>query len=228
MSARKISLIISHLSHYAPFIHRGCLHLWFLQFWLSSQWKQASQSWDFNLDLDQEFPLCLRWFTHPRVTQGVPLQNPEPDQYFFMDASLSSWRASWKNLHISGSWDTELQHHHIHWLEMEAVRLAVLHWGLQWQGQTLCLYTDTSTTAPQSHSDRMENATGYLKQSILCLRDPLVDMFATAYNKVASIFVSPSPDETAWVVEAFSISWDNLGFPPAPIVAKTRSKYGYP
>ena len=29
---------------------------------------------------------------------------------------------------------------------MEAVRPAVLHWGCQWQGQTLCLYSDNSTT----------------------------------------------------------------------------------
>ena len=35
---------------------------------------------------------------------------------------------------------------HINWLEMEAVRLAVLHWCSQWQGQTLRLYSDNSTT----------------------------------------------------------------------------------
>ena len=53
-------------------------------------------------------------------------------------------------------------------------------------------------------------------------------MFATANNKVAPIFVSPYPDETAWAVDALSISWDDLGlvyaFPPAPIVAKTLDK----
>ena len=71
----------------------------------------------------------------------------------------------------------------------------------------------------QSQSDSMENTTRDLKQSILCLRDPQVDMFATASNKVAPIFVSPFPGEAAWAVDALSISSDNLGlvymFPPA-------------
>ena len=57
---------------------------------------------------------------------------------------------------------------------------------------------------------------------------PLVDMFATAQNKVVPIFVSPFPDETALETDALSMSWDDLGlvyaFPPAPIVAQTLRK----
>ena len=60
------------------------------------------------------------------------------------------------------------------------------------------------------------------------LENPLVDMFATAANKVVPIFVSHFPDETAWVVDALSISWDNLGlvymFSPALMVAKALDK----
>ena len=45
---------------------------------------------------------------------------------------------------------------------------------------------------------------------------------------MSHIFVSPFRDETAWAVNALSISWDNLGlvyvFPPATIVAKTMDK----
>ena len=43
------------------------------------------------------------------------------------------------------------------------------------------------------------------------LENPQVDMFATAANKVVPIFVSHFPDGTVWVVDALSISWDNLG-----------------
>ena len=54
---------------------------------------------------------------------------------------------------------------------------------------------------------------------------PLIDMFATAENKVTPIFVSPYPDDRAWAVDALSLSWGDLGlvyaFPPAPIVPKT-------
>ena len=60
------------------------------------------------------------------------------------------------------------------------------------------------------------------------LENPLVDMFATAANKVVPIFVSHFPHETVWVVDALSISWDNLGlvymFSPALIVAKALDK----
>ena len=50
---------------------------------------QVNQTWEFSLKPDQDFPSHLKWFTYSRITQGVPLQNPEPDQFFFMDASLT-------------------------------------------------------------------------------------------------------------------------------------------
>ena len=53
-------------------------------------------------------------------------------------------------------------------------------------------------------------------------------MFATAENKVTPVYVSPYPDDRAWVVDILSVSWDGLGlvyaFPPAPIVPKTLKK----
>ena len=118
----------------------------FCNFWLSFHRKQVNQTYELPLELDQEFLSRLQWFTYSRITERVPLQNPEPDQFFFTDASLTGWGASWKDFHISGSFTTERQGFHINWLEMEAVRLAVLHWGSQWQGQTLRLYSDNSTT----------------------------------------------------------------------------------
>ena len=51
---------------------------------------------------------------------------------------------------------------------------------------------------------------------------PLIDLFATATNKQAVIFVSPYPDPQAWKVDGLSFPWDNLGLayavPPAPIL----------
>ena len=40
---------------------------------------------------------------------------------------------------------------------------------------------------------------------------PLIDMYATAENKVTPVFVSPYPDDRAWAVDALSLSWDDLG-----------------
>ena len=57
---------------------------------------------------------------------------------------------------------------------------------------------------------------------------PLIDMFATAENRVTPVYVSPYQDDRAWAVDTLSLSWDDLGlvyeFPPAPIVPKTLQK----
>ena len=37
--------------------------------------------------------------------------------------------------------------HHIHWLEPEAIRLALLHWWLQWLSQSVRVYCENSTAA---------------------------------------------------------------------------------
>ena len=51
---------------------------------------------------------------------------------------------------------------------------------------------------------------------------PLVDLFATAENKQALVFVAPYPDQGAWRVDALSFPWENLGlvyaYPPPPIL----------
>ena len=111
--------------------------------------KQVNQTWEFPLKLDQDFLSHLQWFTYSRITQGVPLQNTEPDQFFYMDASLTGWGTSWKDSHISGSWTSEHQGFHINWLEMEAVRLAVLHWGSQTPSGKVRRSACTPTTAWQ-------------------------------------------------------------------------------
>ena len=46
MPARKISSIISRMSHFAPFIYSDRLHLRFLQFWFKAWCSQHQQSWD--------------------------------------------------------------------------------------------------------------------------------------------------------------------------------------
>ena len=52
---------------------------------------------------------------------------------------------------------------------------------------------------------------------------PQVDLFATRFNNKLPQFVSPVPDPQAWVVDALSLSWEDLdpyAFPPAPSWAK--------
>ena len=145
MPARKISSIISRMSHFAPFIYNGRLHVRFLQFWFKTQWSQHQQSWDTPIQLDTDFLTYLRWFKRQNVMTGVPLHLPEPSLFFFTDASLKGWGASWKDLQISGLWSDPESPCHINWLELEAIRLALLHWGPQWRSQSVGVYWDNST-----------------------------------------------------------------------------------
>ena len=146
MTARKVSSIISRMSHFAPFISSGRLHLPFLQFWFKAQWSQHQQSWDTPIQLDTDFLTYLRWFQRPTVMTDVPLHLPEPSLFFFTDASLKGWGASWKDNQISGLWSAPESLRHINWLELEAIRLALLQWGHQWRHQFVRVYCDNSTT----------------------------------------------------------------------------------
>ena len=65
MSARKVSSIISRMSHFAPFITNGRHHLRFPQLWFKEQWTQHRQSWDTPIHLDSNFLSYLCWFLHP-------------------------------------------------------------------------------------------------------------------------------------------------------------------
>ena len=64
--------------------------------------KQVNQTWEFPLKLDQDFLSHIQWFTYSRITNRVPLQNTEPDQFFFMDA--------WKDGEPAGKTHTSRDH----------------------------------------------------------------------------------------------------------------------
>ena len=145
MPAHKISSITSRIWHFAPFIHHERLHLRYLQFWIKRHWSQHKQSWDTQIQLDVGFLTQLCWFNRREALQGVPLHLLEPNLFFFTDASLTGWGASWQNRHLSGQWSHPESSEHINWLELEAIRLAVLQWGPLWRNQTVRVYCDNST-----------------------------------------------------------------------------------
>ena len=65
--------------------------------------------------------------------------------------------------------------------------------------------------------------------NLLCSRwaQPQVDLFATWFNNKLPKFVSPVPNQTAWAVDAMSLSWENLdvyAFPPVALLNQVVSK----
>ena len=145
MSAHKITSINSRISHFAPFIHHGRLQLHFLQFWIKQPWSQHAQLWDSPIQLNQDYISRHHWFCNPEVLQGVPLHTPEPNLYFFTDVSLKGWGGSWQERQIMEQWSPLEQQQHINCLELEAVHLAICHWGPHWFQQTDRVYCDNST-----------------------------------------------------------------------------------
>ena len=262
MTARKVSSIIGRMSHFAPFISSGRLHLRFLQFWFKAQWSQHQQSWDTPIQLDTDFLTYLRWFQRPTVMTGVPLHLPEPSLFFFTDASLKGWGASWKDNQISRLWSAPESLRHINWLELEAIRLVLLQWGHQWRHQFVRVYCDNSTAAayirkqggtrsqslfhktlelfdlldqfvitlvpmlcPESVNPAPPNGclpTETLNNLFCAFGTPLIDMFATAENRVTPVYVSPYPDDRAWAVDALTLSWDDLGLVLGPTHQKLK------
>ena len=181
MSARKVSSIISRMSHFAPFITSGRLHLRFLQFWFKHQWTQHRQSWDTPIQLDSDFLFYLRWFLNPSVMTGVPLRLPDPSLFFFKDASLKGWGASWKDHQISGIWSHTDSQCHINWLELASISKdsgIIQSPGSVYDNS----HTHTpprsqerhrrcSVTSQSTQSNRMASSNRNLEQTVLCLRN---------------------------------------------------------
>ena len=80
-----------------------------------------------------------------RSTSGSPTASPGTHPvltlFFFTDASLTGWGASWQTRHLSGQWSPQEYSQHINWLELEAIRLAIF----QWCNQIVRVYCDNST-----------------------------------------------------------------------------------
>ena len=205
MSARKITSINSRISHFAPFIHHGRLQLCFLPLWIKQHWSQHAQPWDSQIQLNQEYISHLHWFCRPEVLQGLPLHTPEPNLFFFTDASLTGWGSIWQDQQIMWQWSLLEQIRHIKWLELEAVCLAICHWGPHWFKQTVRVNCDNSTAVAYICKQRRTHSLSLFHKTLELFQ--LLDKFAiilvpthlpVACNitvDVLSRLNSPSPTE---------------------------------
>ena len=225
MPVRKISSITSRISHFTPFIYHGRLQLRFLQFWIKGHWAQHRQSWDTPIQLNAEFLSYLRWFNRQDVLKGVPLHLPEPKLFFFTDASLTGWGASWQDRHLSGQWSPQDSNQRINWLELEAIRLSVLQWEPLWINQTARIYFDNSTAVAHIRKQEGTHSISLFNKTLELIH--LLDQFGIlpipthlpgARNVTADALSRlNSPSLTEWwlpqetLLELFSV----LGTPPS-------------
>ena len=234
MPACKISSIISRISHVAPFIHHGRLHLRFLQFWIKRQWSQHQQSWDTQIQLDAEFLAHLSWYNRRDVFLGVPLHLPEPSLFFFTDVFLTGWGASWQHLQLTGQWSNQESSQHINWLELEAIRLTLLQWGTQWRNQTVRVYCDNSMAVAYihkqggTHSISLFNKTlelfHLLDQYVILLIPTHLPGARNVTADALSGINSPSPTEWRIPQETLSNLFSVLGTPLVHMFAMAENK----
>ena len=71
---------------------------------------------------------------------------------------------------------------HIHWLELEAIRLALLHWGLQWRSQSVRVYCENSTAVAYIRTQRGTHSQSLFYKTLELF--DLLDQFVITLQKI--------------------------------------------
>ena len=165
---------------------------------------------------------------------GVPLHRLDPSLFFFTDTSLKGWGASWKDHQISGLWSTPDSQRHINWLELEAVRLALLRWSPQWRHQTVRVYCDNSTAVAYIRKQGGTHSQSLFKKTLDLFE--LLDQFVLtpipthlpgARNVTADVLSrlsQPSPTEWRLKTETLNKLFCAFGTPLIHMFATAENK----
>lgn len=137
---RKIQQFLGRTNFAAFAVPRARLNSRSLQECLSRNYKAPSHLFR-PCPLSKEARRELHWWVDlSEVTKH--LHPPLPSVFITTDASKRGW--AWDHRAISGKWDPSLLHH-INWLELRAVFLAVKHWVTQLRGRTVAIQSDNRT-----------------------------------------------------------------------------------
>ena len=79
-----------------------------------------------------------------RPNKGIPFQVAPPQEIVFTDASSKEWGVTFKGTMWSGTW--QRTSHHINWLELRAVLVAIQHLQFRLKGKTTIFMIDNATT----------------------------------------------------------------------------------
>jgi hypothetical protein len=146
LPARMWQRLLGLLAATERLVPQGLLHMRPLQLSLRGLWNQFRQSQQVLVPIHPDMIPCLRWWLDPtNVMVGVPIQYPPPQIEIFTDASLFGWGAHINQMTISGVWSEEQSLLHINLLEMEAVRLALLHFEMHILNKSVLIATDNTT-----------------------------------------------------------------------------------
>ena len=103
---------------------------------------------------------ALKWWTHvPHWQIGVPFHVAPPQDTVFTDASSMGWGVAFQGKMWSGVW--QRPHHHINWLELRAVLVAVQLLQFHLRGKTVVFIIDNATTVSYLKRQRRRDHVRY-------------------------------------------------------------------
>ena len=132
----------------APLIPLGRLHKREFQRQFRLRWTQSLEDWESLITLSPWLRLSTtQWLDSEWFLRGVPIVLPPPEAELFTDASMLGWGTHINHLTASGLWSDDQAMHHINWLELEAVCLALPEFASQTACSHVLLCTDNTTVA---------------------------------------------------------------------------------
>ena len=145
LTARHLMSLIGLLASTEKLVPEGRLHMRPFQWHLKENWT-FPQSLDKLLPWSDSIIAHLNWWQNPQnVLKGADLHPQEHNVQVFTDASNVGWGAHLNQDSIKGLWSDLEKSLHINVLELKAVFLALKHFRLQCQNQTVLVATGNST-----------------------------------------------------------------------------------
>ena len=127
VSARTFLSVLGKLNAAADLVLIGRLHLRHLQMCLLCVWKPHILL-DHPVSINGIIRSHLQWWLNPiRFETGTSIHPPDPEFFFYTDASHYGWGAHLEptTLSFHGRWTENQSQLHINMLEMMAIRLAL-------------------------------------------------------------------------------------------------------
>ena len=128
LSARTFLSLLGKLSAAADFVLLGRLHLRPLQICLLSVWRPHILPFDHQITISSMIRFNLNWWMdNNRFALGTSIHPPDPNVFFFADASHYGWGAHLEPMRLSfhGRWTEDQSQLHINMLKMMAIRFAL-------------------------------------------------------------------------------------------------------
>ena len=138
--------LLGHMTSLKKLVPRGRLYMRPVQFCLQEQWNQLTQPQSHRVYISQEARTSIRWWSHRHnLERGTSLLTSAPDVQLFTDASTTGWGAHIALQQVSGTWTASSQAHHINFLELKAVLLALQHFHQSVRGHHVIVMSDNMT-----------------------------------------------------------------------------------